>query len=82
MRPGGNGDVACVHEGDGWFNSDAAAHWEKCAVCGENLEFLGHGDANGDGYCDTCGWIMNTPAGRQNPSTGISFLDWFLSLFK
>lgn len=50
---------------------DAAAHWNYCYVCGVQGEFVGHSDADNNGYC-VCGWPIAGTSGRANPKTGVT----------
>lgn len=53
------------------YYSDAAGHWQECA-CGERLGENPHNDADGDGSCDVCHYIMSeavSPADPTEPGT-------------
>lgn len=43
-----------------WKN-DAENHWHECSLCvGQELEKAAHTDANSDGKCDICEYVMTT----------------------
>lgn len=52
--------------------SDAEGHWHGCTGCEEQrLDFASHTDADEDGNCDECGYVIppveDTPSGITDP---------------
>ena len=56
-------EVALVHTFDTAWTSDATHHWHKCTVegCQEVSEKAEHVDADNDGKCDVCAYVMSKP---------------------
>ena len=50
-----------VHVTSTEWKSDSTNHWRECTVCGEKLDVAAHADANNDGKCDDCGFVMSKP---------------------
>ena len=46
--------------GEDWKH-DETNHWHECVGCGIKLDVAAHADANGDGKCDDCGFVMSKP---------------------
>ena len=65
------GDVANHAFASGYEFSSADGHAHKCTTqgCAEHDALVPHGDANGDGKCDDCGYSMstNTPGNDSEP---------------
>ncbi len=53
---------ALGHEADKVWKLDAANHWQICSRCSEVLSDtkLSHEDADSDGKCDTCSWVIGS----------------------
>jgi hypothetical protein len=49
-----------------WKN-DAENHWHECSLCeGQELEKAAHTDANSDGKCDICEYVMTIITPEEN----------------
>ena len=58
------GETASVHhhkyDAAKWV-IDQNNHWNECRVCHEKINTADHKDADGDGYCDVCGFDQAHP---------------------
>ncbi len=53
------------------FKNNDEYHWRYCQNCGKKKTRHPHVDANKDGHCDACDFIITT-TGRENPVTGVT----------
>ncbi len=44
----------------GVYTSSASQHWQVCSVCGGDSAKTNHTDANNDGVCDVCRYVVST----------------------
>lgn len=45
------------HSWSGWIQT-ATNHYKKCNACGRTKDSGAHGDGDGNGVCDSCGYVM------------------------
>ena len=44
----------------GVYTNSASQHWQVCSVCGGESAKTNHTDANNDGVCDVCRYVVST----------------------
>lgn len=51
---------------------DENGHWYECTACGDKKSVEAHANADGDGKCDGCGYVMKTDGLGVGAIVGIS----------
>ena len=58
------------HKYPNGYSFSSTEHWRECSVCGAISGKTAHSDGDGDGYCDTCNYLLDVaPTLKTSPES-------------